>query len=271
MKWTVKKIEPIVDNLTKAEHKRLNLILQIQEMYQTGIGICEIARRFKVARQTIRKYINGDPDILCRSNKRSSLDQHKDYIITCLSEGKTQAETARCVMELGVDTCLGNIKQYISSVRKEYQIEVNKYVSGTGEKNKSQKKKMEYVTRKGIFQYLWMNGNLTPAHHEFLWEKYDVLAELEKCIREFRENFEKQNLSLLYLFIERYQNSSIKELASFSKGLNGDICAVENAVASDLSNGFVEGTNSKIKMIKRTMYGRCGKKLLEAKLMYNRE
>ncbi|MBQ3414356.1 MAG: transposase, partial [Clostridia bacterium] len=36
---------------------------------------------------------------------------------------------------------------------------------------------------------------------------------------------------------------------------------------SDLSNGFVEGTNSKLKMIKRTMYGRCGKKLLAAKLM----
>lgn len=56
MKWTVIKIEPIVDNLTKAEQKRLNLILQIQEMHQTGIGILEIARRFKVARQTIRKY-----------------------------------------------------------------------------------------------------------------------------------------------------------------------------------------------------------------------
>ncbi|KFX60152.1 hypothetical protein KU41_01310 [Clostridium botulinum] len=37
--------------------------------------------------------------------------------------------------------------------------------------------------------------------------------------------------------------------------------------ASDLSNGFVEGTNSKLKMIKRTMYGRCSKKLLAAKLM----
>ena len=112
---------------------------------------------------------------------------------------------------------------------------------------------------------------LTSEHHEVLWEKYDVLKELEKCIREFREIFEKQNLALLYLFIERYQNSSIKELASFAKGLNSDISAIENAVASDLSNGFVEGTNSKIKMIKRTMYGRCSKKLLEAKLMYNPE
>ncbi len=36
------------------------------------------------------------------------------------------------------------------------------------------------------------------------------------------------------------------------------------------SNGFVEGTNSRLKMIKRSMYGRCGKQLLEAKLRYMR-
>ena len=43
---------------------------------------------------------------------------------------------------------------------------------------------------------------------------------------------------------------------------------MENSVASELSNGFVEGTNSKLKMVKRTMYGRCSKALLAAKLMY---
>lgn len=54
---------------------------------------------------------------------------------------------------------------------------------------------------------------------------------------------------------------------SFAEGLKRDIDAVENAVAYDYSNGFVEGTNSKLKMIKRTMYGLCGKKLLTAKLI----
>ena len=43
---------------------------------------------------------------------------------------------------------------------------------------------------------------------------------------------------------------------------------LENAVAYDYSNGFVEGTNSRLKMIKRTMYGQCGKQLLQAKLRY---
>ncbi len=45
------------------------------------------------------------------------------------------------------------------------------------------------------------------------------------------------------------------------------LSAAGNAAAGPLSNGFAEGTNSKLKMIKRTMYGRCGKELLAAKLV----
>lgn len=71
----------------------------------------------------------------------------------------------------------------------------------------------------------------------------------------------------LYLFIEKYKNSDLKELSRLASGLEKDLSAVENAIASPLSNGFVEGTNSKLKMIKRTMYGRYGKELLTAKLI----
>lgn len=37
--------------------------------------------------------------------------------------------------------------------------------------------------------------------------------------------------------------------------MKNDLEAIENAVSSPLSNGFVEGTNTKVKMVKRTMYG----------------
>lgn len=76
----------------------------------------------------------------------------------------------------------------------------------------------------------------------------------------FHKNIILQGKYKVHLFKNFY--------TSFVKGLEKDISAVENAVASDLSNGFVEGTNSKLKMVKRTMYGRCSKQLLQAKLMY---
>jgi len=58
------------------------------------------------------------------------------------------------------------------------------------------------------------------------------------------------------------------KLAAFVKGVQQDIEAVENAVTSDLSNEFIESINNKIKMVKRIMYGRCGIRLLKAKLIH---
>lgn len=257
-----------MDNLTAAEQKRLKLIHQIQEMYQSGISIREIAGRFQINRRTAKKYLNGDPLVLCRSNKRSSLYQHIDLIMKSLANGATQSETARVIKKLGCDCGEGNIRQYIRSIVKQYQLEVKKYVSSSHDTTRLKQKKTDYITRKGIFQYLWLNGELTKEHHEYLWNKYNILQEIETCIREFCKIFQSKKMPLLYLFIAQYKNSSVKELASFANGLEKDISAIENAVASDLSNAFVEGTNNKVKMVKRTMYGRCGRKLLAAKLMY---
>jgi len=129
-------------------------------------------------------------------------------------------------------------------------------------------KSQDYITREGIFQHMWMNTELTKFHKAYIYEKYPELFRIHSCIREFRNIFENCNVPFLYLFITKYKNEEIKSLKSFAKGLERDIDAVENAVAYDYSNGFVEGTNSRLKMIKRTMYGRCRKKLLEAKLCY---
>jgi len=257
-----------VDNLTDAEKKRLQRIHEIQDMAKVCKNKSEICRKFMLNKATVNKYIQGDPEILCRSNKRSSLDQYKDFIIRSISEGTTQSEVARQVKNLGATAGVGNIRSYVISVVNQYQLNVTKYISSPNGSIPAAKVKAEHITRKGIFNYLWMNGELTSEHHEFLWNKYNVLSELKQCIREFREVFNRKNMPKLYLFIEKYKHSVIKELASFANGLEKDLDAVENAVASELSNGFVEGTNSKVKMVKRTMYGRCGKKLLSAKLMY---
>lgn len=94
-------------------------------------------------------------------------------------------------------------------------------------------------------------------------EHYSKVRQLDICIHEFRNIYDQKNMVLLYLFIEKYKLSEIQELSRFAEGLEKDIEAAENSVASPMSNGFVEGTNNKLKMVKRTMY-----ELLEAKLMY---
>ena len=268
----VKKIPTIVDNLTESEAKRLELIHKIQELYQEGNSISEITRITGKNWQTVKKYLDGEPYTLCRSNRQGVLEIFKDFIAKAIQEGMTQSSIARELIGMGYTGTATNARQYICSVARQYGLEIAKYSNRSSKcketGNTGQKRQVDYITRKGIFKHLWMGIELTSWHHSQLWQKYPVLRETELCIRQFREIFEKKSMPLLYLFIDRYKHSSVKEFASFAKGLENDLFAVENAVASPLSNGFVEGTNNKLKMVKKAMYGRCGIELLSAKLMY---
>ncbi len=266
----VKKTASIVDNFSESERKRRQLITEIQGLHKSGVSIREIVRITGKGRRTVKKYLDGDPDTLCRSNKHSQLESCTDSIIKSIREGLTASIIAKQLQEQGYQYTLSNIRQFVTNIAGHYGLKISKYSSTAPKHEQSGEEKVpvDYVTRKGIFNHLWMNIRLTPYHRQFIWSRNSILVELECCIREFREIFEKKSMPCFYLFIDRYRQSSIKEISSFAKGLEKDIYAIENAVASPLSNGFVEGTNSKVKTIKKAMYGRCGKLLLSAKLMY---
>ena len=55
---------------------------------------------------------------------------------------------------------------------------------------------------------------------------------------------------------------TLRPLRSFAKRLSADFDAVHAAVELDWSNGPVEGHINRLKMLKRTMYGRAGLDLL---------
>lgn len=208
--------------------------------------------------------MEGNPLNLCRSNKHGVLEIFKDIIVKAVQEGLTQAAIVKRLEGLDYTGTASNARQYISSVVREYGMEIAKY-SNTCRQNGDEvdkKAKVDYITRKGIFNHLWMEIELTRWHHDQLWQRYPVLQEIELCIRQFREMFTKKNMPLLYLFIDRYKQSTIKELASFVNGFEKDLAAVENAVASPLSNGFVEGTNNKVKMVKEPCMGAVAKSFL---------
>ncbi|MCW6109093.1 transposase [Clostridium sporogenes] len=59
----------------------------------------------------------------------------------------------------------------------------------------------------------------------------------------------------------------IKEIDSFVNGINSHIDAVKNAILYDYNNGLAEGFVNKLKLIKRTMYGRCNFNLLKNKIL----
>lgn len=275
MKKHVKKIAADVDNFPNYSEKRYQMICQIQGFLNEGCSYREIARRMGVGRNTIAKYWNGNPmELSMYGVRQCKLDPYYDFIIQCLKSGWSKSKTVKAVYEKGYTGSKSNAFDYLVKIEEKlneqftHQPYIRTMTEGLKYRTGSCGKDKDYITREGIFRYMWMNTELTEEHKCYVLNQYPHIYELHNCIKEFRRIFEERKVPLLYLFVEKYSKSEIKALRSFANGLSRDIDAVENAVAYDYSNGFVEGTNSRLKVIKRTMYGRCGKRLLEAKLRY---
>ena len=240
-------------------------------MSEAGYSIRKIERTLNCSHRTIAKYMSGDMISVCSSSLFSGVDKYHDQIVRALSEGKCRSVLYRELQAIGLTCGKTAAYDYFNLVAKRYDIELIP-LENCSPKQKRLRKNIQkhiYISRKKIFDYLWFDEKLDiePEYFEYLLNKYPVIISLKICIREFRVIFEKEYQSLLYSFINKYKESSVKLIKKFAESMEKDLEAIENAVSSPFSNGFVEGTNSKLKMIKRTMYGRCGCRLLAAKLM----
>ena len=124
---------------------------------------------------------------------------------------------------------------------------VSAIIHRTKPKSKGLKKKLDDATFDRIGQAVTRVPHLIAfliAFHELL-----LLSDTEK----------------LDAFLGQYQGDSIKAVSSFANGLKRDYDAVKNCLLyPQISNGPMEGTNNKIKMIRRRGYGRAGLELTNA-------
>ncbi len=185
----------------------------------------------------------------------------------------SKSKTVKHIYECGYSGAKSTVYDFLKKIEEEYgkKFEIHPHIrtktEKLGHRTGSLGSDCDYITRNGTFRYLWMNGPLDKEHQQYIFAQYPLLTEIQECICEFQKIFEMKHIPLLHTFINKYKDSKIREIRSFTRSLNRDINAIENAVYSTLSNGFVEGTNNKLKTIKRTMYGRCSIQLLAAKMM----
>ena len=243
-----------VDNFSEFDDKRVQIFNSVHKLHSAGYSNRGIAKLLHIGRPTVVKYANGDFEALCRKTLRSGMDAYHDYIVKSLKAGMSRKGIYSKVIGMGFQGKITGACDYMNKLSSYYSIDVSLYRRTSAETIQRRKnlQKYDYLTRAELFKSLWMNQEISPAHKTFVFSKYPQLP-------------------LFYFFIEKYKDSTIKAVSVFTKGLERDIEAVENAVSSNLSNGFVEGTVNKLKMTKRVMYGRCREQLLAAKLMYNRE
>lgn len=239
-----------------------------------GYPPVEIKDLLKTTYFRIRRYATGDPYKLCQfnSSRQSGIDKYRDEIIVLLNQNAPFNKALTKITELGYQGKRRAFEDYCKKLLLELGIEYKsrRNAADVAVDPALKKPSCHYVSKSELFKYLWSGKELYPEDLEYILSKYPAALEIQNCIQDFRAIYDQKNCELLDEFIEHYSLSRSKPLASFASGLIRDLDAVKNSVTSELSNGFVEGTNNKIKAIKRTMYGRAKIDLLRVKVLFAR-
>lgn len=99
-------------------------------------------------------------------------------------------------------------------------------------------------------------------HLEQICDKYPIVRGAQIAFDEFHSILMGDDPDAMIRFAETYEES---EIGGFCEGLKKDIASVRNAISLEVSSGFVEGSNNRFKLLKRSVYGRAGIVNLEKK------
>jgi len=195
---------------------------------------------------------------MCQFGRGRELDGYRNEIIELLSQNMTRKDVLKHLQALGYTGKSTSVKTYCRDLIAELELQFCSRKNTVGvAANPCQKPKMRYITRTVVLRHLWSGEHLGQSDIDYLFDKYPALVQLKATINDFREIYNEKNPQLLEIFINTHTQSSVKQIASFVNGLRSDIDAVSSSTTSSLSNGFVEGINNKVKLIKRSMYGRA--------------
>ncbi len=87
-------------------------------------------------------------------------------------------------------------------------------------------------------------------------------------VQDFMQMVHNREGHRLDAWLERVAKSDLPELQTFAAGVEKDNAAVKAGLTWSINNGQVEGQVTKLKLIKRTMYGKAGFPLLRQRVLH---
>jgi len=245
----------------------------VRDLRDQGHSIRAIARQTGLSTKAVIRYRRQEtcPDWKPGRRGRSQVAPHKLDVEQWISGGgRNTKELHRLLSEKGCQACYDAVRRY-----------VNRIVGSTGKPGRRTggvKPPLPSVpsARKLSFELvcppkLEPEGGMAEQYAEprlldrlragipGLAKAWDVASELVKMIR-------KELSQPLPNWLAKAEQSGVSELKSFAKSLREDDSAVTAALTESWSNGPVEGQVNRLKLIKRSMYGRAGWRLLRARV-----
>ena len=127
------------------------------------------------------------------------------------------------------------------------------------------------LARQAVFLFLRRPEELSAEEAETLALLRSLHAEMDQAyelVQQFIQMLRERRSLQLDPWLAQVNQSNIPELRSFAAGVEKDKEAVRAGLTWWINNGMVEGQVTKLKLIKRSMYGRAGFPLLRQRVLH---
>jgi transposase len=125
--------------------------------------------------------------------------------------------------------------------------------------------------RQARWLLLRIDDHLPPEQHAYraaLLAAEPAIVEAQRLTAEFCRLVRERDAAAFILWFQDAQRSALPEMREFAHVLERDRVAVENALRYAWSNGVTEGHINKLKLLKRSMYGRANFDLLRRRMLH---
>jgi transposase len=233
---------------------------EVQTRAAHGQTMQQIARACGLSRHTVRHWLRTQTLPLDQRGYRGAgkIDPYISYLRARLAEGCTnQSRLWREIREQGFTGTRSLVAKWL-------------HTHGTGQRWPAPPSPLPPARQ--LAWLLVQAEDQRTADEQALWERlrqHEELVQMQALVQQGREMIRQRHADALDAWLLACRTSSIVELQNFVDVLQRDYAAVKAALTLPWSNGPVEGHINRLKLIKRSGYGRMQLDLLRQRVLCN--
>jgi transposase len=235
---------------------------QVRDLRREGFTIVQIGKHLGWSYSRVARFHHADEyPAFRRSKGKSCLDQYDAYL------RERWAADCHCAGQLCRELRAQGYRGSDLTVRRHVQLwrkEAQKTLPPVSSQPQAP------APRACVWLLLKENEKLTAGEQQLrkvVLEQSPAIRQGQTLVQTFLEAICGRQVDKLRAWLERAEQSGLPEFENFVKVLRRDQETVVSAASSEWGNGQTEGQVNRLKMIKRSMYGRAKFDLLKARVL----
>ncbi len=278
--WSPRRSRSVVQKQRARRAERMDRYEQVVSLQQQGLRTAEIAHRVGMSERTVRSWLAHEsyPEPKQRRRRPSLIDPYQEYVQQQWREGlMTGPSLYQELKARGYQGSERAMYRYLETLRLPSAKTVPLQQKPPREKKRATAPLIpagpleNFSAHKATGLFLRDVATLdeTEQHDLLLIQQASSTAQQAYLlVQAFMQMIRERTGEDLDAWLDKVQEGHLPEFESFATGIQRDKAAVLAGLSLSWSNGPTEGHVNRLKLIKRSMYGRAKFDLLRARVLH---